>query len=519
MSELHNALLGPLIALVFLLGARRWPQLGVSAPLWVAGLYIVPFAMACFFTFPSLDDWSYGASGQRGWWAAQQEWYHGWSGRITATALLTGWGTGGSPGWAALWGYRCLILVIFLATCWALWDFFGALEPTANKRERSMLTAVSITGWLCLLRDPGEGLYWLAGVASYSVGCLLILIACSSLLRGGSSGSRWHWWIASISVIGACLCSEVVAGLALSITSGFILFILRGRQRWGGVAVLVSGLLATAVLLGAPGNDLRAAIVLQERSAPVDRSVCGLVSSTAALLESFFHATLWAPLAAFGAWLAWRSPHHRPLHGLFALLLISAFAVVAAIPMAWAGMSPERAWNPVTTCCAVTVVWAAWRGGPTVAPWLLALSAVTTVLGCAPGLDQRIVPLGAWAVAIAAMWLLRHRLDRHLVAAAVVCALLLGSTRYVTTLRDVGRGPNYAAQQHQRLQVLAAATPDSDITVSRLTGDLPYLYHIDDLRQSSRSWHNQGCAAFFGLRSVRTQSPVISLAPPQPESP
>ena len=294
---------------------------------------------------------------------------------------------------------------------------------------------------------------------------------------------------------------------------------LRGDDRWRGFTVLAGGLLATSILLLAPGNAVRAAIALQERQLPVDHTTIALFDQTMSLLWRFCNETTWAPIAAVGAWLAWRSPHYRPLQGSLIALLIPAFAVVAALPMAWAGMSPERAWNPVTTCSAVALVLAAWRGGPPLAPWLLALAGISTVLGCAPGLDGRMVPLGAWVVVIAAMWLLRHQLDRHTVAAAVACALLLGSARFTSAHRDVSRGPNYVAQQQRRLLVLATAVPGSDLIVPRLAGDLPYLYHIDDLHQSTKSWQNQGCAAFFGVRSVRTQGPVISLAPLQPESP
>ncbi len=502
MTELQSAMLAPLLMLLLLLAVRRWPLAGL--PHWSALVYLLPFALACLFVFPSLDDWCYGASGRHGWWAAQREWYSGWSGRITTTAVITGWGNLGAPWFAAAISYRLIIAALFAGTCWALWDLVGAVFPQADRRERRTLALAVAAGWICLLSDPAQGLYWLPGVASYGIGTAAALVACSAVLRG-VDGPRWRWWLALVALVVACLASEVVAALALSAIAGLVVVQLRGTDRWRGLTVLAGGLLATAILLLAPGNAVRALVALEAGQLPVDHAPLAVAGDTVWLMWRFINDTSWAPLAALGGWIAWCSPSHRPLNGAVVLLMIPVFILAAALPMAWAGMSPPRAWNPLAISSALFVVIAAWRGGPQLTLPLLLTAGMALINRLPPGLDGLLVPLGTWLAVLAAAWLLLHQLDRQTFAAVLACALLLGSDRFTSAMSQITRGPHYATEQQQRLAILAGAAPGAAVVVPRLTGDLPYLYHVEDLHLSTKSWQNQGCAAFFGLASVRAK--------------
>lgn len=520
MNDLRIAMLAPLLTLILLLAGRRCPEALARIPRWSSLLYLLPFAISCAFTFPSLDDWCYGASGHHRWWAAQQDWYIGWSGRITTTAIITTWGDLGSPWFAAVIGYRLVITSVFAATCWALWDLLGALVPEADRNERGMLTLAAAAGWICLLSDPAEGLFWLPGVASYSVGALFALMTCSAILRGGAGGSRWWWWLAFTLLPFACLCSEVIAALTLSAVAGLVAVQLRGRDRCRGLTVLAGGMLATTMLLLAPGNAVRALEALKEGQPPVDHAPGAVIGGTAWQLWRFIGDAPWSPLAALGAWIAWNSPARRPLHGTLMLLLIPGFALAAALPMAWAGMSPGRAWNPLAVISALVVVVAAWRGGPRLAPLFLVVAALVVLDDCAPGLDGRIVPLGTWIAVLGGAWILRRHLDHRLIAAALAGGLLLGSDRFVLALSQLTRGPAYAMQQQRRIATLVEAAPGSAVEVPRLKGDLPYLYHLNDIDFSPKTWQNQGCAAFFGLESVRAaRDEPLGLALPGPQAP
>lgn len=502
MHDLAGALLAPLAVLLLLFAGLRWPLAGL--PRWSTLAYLLPFALACGFVFPSLDDWSYGASGRHGWWEAQGTWYDGWSGRVTATAVISGWGNLGSPWFAAVIGYRAVIAVLFAGMCWALWDLVGALIPEADRQQRATLSLVIAAGWISLLTDIAEGLYWLSGVASYGLGTLLMLVACSSMLRG-VDGPRWRWWLALAALAIGCLSGEVVAALALTAVAGVVLVHLRGHDRWRGGAVLAGGLLATAILLLAPGNAVRALVALNDGQPAVDHAPLAVAGSTVRLLWRFIADAPWGPLLGLGAWIAWHAPARTPAAGARILLLAPLFILVAALPMAWAGMSPGRAWNPLAMCCSLIVVIAAWRGGPRLAVPLLLAAAVAVGSAIPPGSDVHLVHLGAWAAALGAAWLLRHRLGRGTLVAACAGALLLGSERLTSALVDLARGPRYAAEQQLRLARFAETAPGSAVEVPRLSGDLPYLYHTDDLSFSTQAWRNQGCAQFFGLASVRTR--------------
>ena len=502
MHDLWIVLVAPALMLVLLLAGRRWPV--VDQPRWSALAYVLPFALACLLAFPSLDDWSYGASGRHGWWAAQHDWYVGWSGRIATTAVITAWGDLGSPWFAATIGYRAVVVAFFAGTCWAVWDVMGAACPRIEARHRRVLALIATAGWISLLRSPVESLYWLPGITSYGMGSICALVACGSLLRAPDC-PRWRWWMALAALGAACLSGEVVAALALAAVAGATAVRLRGRDRWRGLAVLAGGLLCTAALVLAPGNATRALHALQEGQPPIDHAPLALARSSLGLMLDFITDAPWAPLAALGAWVAWISPAREPFTGGRILLLVPAFILVAALPMAWAGMSPGRAWNPLAMSSAVIVVIAAWRGGPRLAIPLALVGGAALFHGLPPGPDCLLVALGAWAGAMGAVWLLRRRLDGRILASALGAALLLGSERFIAVPAQLAQGPQYAMEQQRRMTMLAGAAPGSAVIIPRLTGEERCFYHLGDLNSSAKSWQNQGCASFFGLESVRTR--------------
>ena len=54
-------------------------------------LSLLPFFLASFYTHPSADDFGYAVRGLKlGWLEAQKHYYQNWSGRYTATSLLSG---------------------------------------------------------------------------------------------------------------------------------------------------------------------------------------------------------------------------------------------------------------------------------------------------------------------------------------------------------------------------------------------------------------------------------------------
>jgi Family of unknown function (DUF6056) len=518
MPDLIQTLLAPCCCLMLLafsaLFRATHGAVSRSLPLWAAWAFLLPFVCACACTFPSLDDWCYGATGRHDWWQAQGAWYQGWSGRVLATALLSSWGFIGSPWFAATIGYRLLITGLFAITCWAIWHFIAAVTDDVEGHERGQrrgLTLAALAGAITLLPDPGEGLYWLPGVATYTLGTVFALIAGAYVLRSGHAAQLpspapnrpWSYLMASIALSAACLCSEVVAALALSAVAGLILFHLRGATRWYACLVLGAGFLSTAISLTSPGNTIRAATALAQGTVPIDHHPGALMTTTMALMWGFLHDLPWAPLAALGAWTAQTSPHRRFPAGLLLLTIIPGMVLAAAVPMAWAGMCPPRAWNPLAITTALALILGAWQGGPRLVPLFLLLAAVSS-MSSVVDIDRMLVIGGVWTVVGGIAWCLRRRLPPRLLLACLAAALLLGSERFTQAVIDVGRGPDYARQQHARLALLAGAPPKTSLIVPALTGDLPYLYHINDLQFSETTWQNQGCAQFFGMRSVRT---------------
>lgn len=498
-----------LAGLFMLLWQRGWlAERGIVVAI---ALFIVPFALATLLCFPSMDDWSYGAAGRQGWWNAQQSMYLGWSGRIGATALISGWGQLGSPWFAAAVAYRCVIAGLFAALAYAIWDISGALvDPGESQRRRWVALAIG-AGWLAAMPNPNEGLYWLAGAATYSAGTSLGIIAIACVLharRMPEGAGHWRWRTAVIAAGAAPLFSEVVAVLVVA-SLGVLVLAIPARHRWRILAPIAAATLALVIVALAPGNDVRAAEAARIGQLPGSHELIPLLQATGSLVVGFLSDTGLAVPALLACWIASLT---RPGSGRDAALIAVvtvALMAVAALPMAWAGMSPPRAWNPVAMVAVIGLMAVAVRGGSLRSVQI----GLGLVAGCALLWSQRfttesiVVLVGSWTLIGCLIWFVarRHSMTWHIVVlGCVAIGLLFGSPRFHDAGRDVFvRGAGYESAQWRRLSTIAKARSGAHVQVPRLVGDLPHLYHHEDIHIAEATWQNQGQAAFFGLAGIR----------------
>jgi hypothetical protein len=330
------------------------------------------------------------------------------------------------------------------------------------------------------------------------------------------SDSIWRWRGAVVAASLAPVFSEVVAVLVCT-ALGIIALVTPGRNRWRMLAPLVASLLGLAIVALAPGNAVRSIEAARLGQVTGQHAIVPLLLDGARL--SFDFLADW-PLAASAALallvssqvsVQASSGSMRVAGGI--LLTTVVLVGAAALPMAWTGMSPLRAWNPVSLAVAIGLIAFALHGRAT---W-----SVVVFLGgvaCGSQLWQAWVIQGGFPIFVGG-WLIvglvlihwRKKLSMPAVTAALALGLLFGSSRCIEAVRDVfGRGPAYILAQQRRLDVIAENETGISIRVVQLEGDMPYLYHHADIDISEKTWQNMGQASFFDLKSIRAQPPALA---------
>ena len=492
-NDLNIILIPAIIAIIMVMLLRvRW--LSVNHVVLGCGLFLVPFVLAVLCCFPSMDDWCYADSGRRNWWSCQQAWYLGWSGRIGATMVLSSWGLIGSSWFAAVVVYRFVLFLIMAIMAAVIWDLSKALlrmsRTRSTARDQLLVTVAIAAAWISSMPDPTEGLYWLSGAATYSVGSCCGLLAFSCVLHARSESqtvSVWRWRIAVLAALLAPLFSEVVAVLMCTVL-GMLVLITSGTNRWRILVPLLASVLGLAIVALAPGNILRSIEAARQGQVPGDHALFPLLVEGARLSFNFLSDSLLSASAALSLLVCTQvSEKTKSQSALVAVGILFATVVMigaAALPMAWTGMSPLRAWNPVSLVVAIGLVTFALYDGSTKLVWvclitIMCSSLVRQTWAIEEGLG---VFLGVWMVAGLIVFAWRKDLAFEGIVAALAVGFLFGSVRFLGATRDVfGRGPTYVLAQQRRLDVLSSSAPGSAVRVNRLPGDMPYLYHHADI--------------------------------------
>ncbi len=222
---------------------------------------IIPFLYISQFNHPSADDFCYSDfSRSVGFWSAQVEHYLSWTGRYTATALLTV-----SPiDYNDLIFYRLLPVLLFLGFGLALVIFLGSVIPRAETRDKAVLGFMIFFLYLYNLPDITEAFYWMAGAVTYQLASILGLLLFSLVLYLRKQEYRSRL----VLLVPAVLLSIVIVGLneismLLLCAIFFMWFILSSFRKRKMDPVLLVLLLftlaAAAVVVGAPGNTVRMA--------------------------------------------------------------------------------------------------------------------------------------------------------------------------------------------------------------------------------------------------------------------
>ena len=253
----------------------RWLVFTANVGLVLAAvLTILPFVGLCFYANPSSDDyWMTNKLIEHGFWGSQWWWYQQWTGRFTFCFLVNSY--------IATIGidehYWVVSLSGFALVYAAIYGFIGSVvRRSVSRRVRLLWTTVLMAIYLAHAASPGE-MYWLTGITIYQASVVLFLLLMTLLI----TASRCHASVHLIVIgVACCALAFVVAGssetimaiMAWALAAGTIVVWREGRPaRWVWAATLVAGLVGSAVVVFAPGNDARLAVIAEVTTSSLSR--------------------------------------------------------------------------------------------------------------------------------------------------------------------------------------------------------------------------------------------------------
>lgn len=509
MAGMDDGLIAALLAAALAaIGAPLLLRAGGWAGMLAAGVLALPILAGVAWSFPSDDDWCYGAARHGSWWAAQIGWYTGWSGRYAATAVLTAWGQAEDVWWAIRVVYPLILVAIVFAWPLALAWLLRGLLPGVPVRAALIAAALIAATALASLPSVSDGVFWLAGAVTYMGGVAVVLAMLAAWLAALTQGGIGRWLSAVILALLAPGFSEVLAALVLpAVVAAWWLHARRRSAALPALGVIILLAVGVAAAAAAPGNAQRLAALAAEGTLPVRDPLA--LSSAAAIAFRQLADLPWAVVLA-GALTAGigLAPWARGRWWVW-LVLAALMPFVAAVPPAAAGTAPPRAANPVVVlvvgslALAVASALRARIGPPRRLALLVVIGAgALPAMVAAPDGEGllRLLPFAVLAVAVIAS----GRLHAGAVVAALLLAAAPASPHWPSAWGDLRRGPAARTAQDRQLSILAAAAPGAHVGVPlMLLPAPPRLAWHGDLRVSAGAWANQGAAAFFALAEVR----------------
>ncbi len=486
---------------------------GASArALWLSGICLVPFVLLAWFTHPAADDFVYASwAKDLGFVGVQRFWYANWCGRYTATAVQTGFPLALDMTRA----YPLVPLALLAGFVGSLAAFFGAAvgsrqyaagstqyaEGSRQYAEGSRQYAVGGNGcwpWgltaafaaLYVTQMPSvcEGLYWLAGGATYQFALVLTLLVLAVALSARPGASRLVLALkalaAAVLALAAAGCNETMLPLVSLILLAGVIVSWKGKHpgRWVWTAALAGYLAGSLAVVLASGNALRAAqfpakpppaICLAKCTWDTVRHVLKWSIRPMPLGLSILGIPLAAAILKRAAWAEKIAARH---------VVLSAAATVGAV---WLSVAPAYlsiGRNPPARAENVSYFFflAGWF-----ATWFLAVGWLRNIRGREPRLSPRALVIGR--VALAAGILVFSNLPR------AVYDLAFLAPAYDRQLRE----------RYVRLRVQAAAG-GGEAVVERLAARPKSISFGDFGDEPSQ---NDRIARYFGVSTLVTAEP------------
>jgi hypothetical protein len=439
------------------------------------GITFSLYVVLCFFNHPSYDDFTYAVSTSgKTFLETQRHWYRTWSGRYTATALLTF-----NPlvfHW--IYGYKLLSLAVVSGLLCTVRFLVKTYLDELPRSEQWFSTLLLTAFYFSLLPHLSGGIYWMAGSMTHAVPTILAGLSIALLKRKGSSVLRDYLLLPLMTflIVGS---NETIMFQWMTLLLLVNIYVLYKYKKVDAVlAVLfVAGLAGSLIVISAPGN-----IVRSRTQGTVPRPIHDFVDSSAyAFVYLFKFAS--APFGLFLIWvmknaktiqekMQWHWIDKRSLALTFSVLFATQFCTF--FPSLWAMNTrpPRYVYN-------MSVF------------FYLPLS-VLTVMQLAVVYPQK----GEFAN------LFRPNTGKALVIFCILFVLLGNNGRALYDI--VAVAPHYNAQLNDRYRKMEESA-GQDIKVEKLSYKPKSLFY-SDIGSDPLSVKNQSYARYFHLRSIATDS-------------
>ena len=301
----------------------------VLASFALSALGILPFLIAFIFIRPSYDDAAfYLETTTRGLPGALEFWYRAFSGRYSSNAFVSIL----SLSIPFVWLYRLCCLLIFLAFIASVYRVIRALLALARD-ETAALSGLVVVTFLVMTPSASEGLYWLTGTATYTLGSAFLLFAIERMVTARSARPAGAGtWGAAAWIVLAVGMNEV----ALLMLNGFLAFLIvrelidthrvsRRSLIWMGTSLAAS---LAAVL--APGNFTRLEFAQSLVTTSGSARTALVTATKAVVLDTYYlmHASPLLALLLLAAALEQQRTQAAPVRWLRESLAIPWFGVV-----------------------------------------------------------------------------------------------------------------------------------------------------------------------------------------------
>lgn len=456
---------------------RAKPSVAAQVLAAIFSAVLLAFAVVGVYTRYAADD--YCTAGQvvaNGLLGAQSILYVDWSGRFTATLLITVLEMLGTELLPLLSAGALVVWVIALA--WTIRE----LTPL-NRTHAIALATLLVYATLDMTADRAQDLYWQTGLLTYLSPLILATIEIGLFARFARTGaSAWKYCLCFVIAFVAGGTNETFAFAhlaALAIVFAGTLLMPSNRLRGLVAASCTGAVLALAIIAVAPGNAVRE---ISAARTPLPVAVPLAVQFTIAWLRLSFarpHAVTLALLVCVPTLLA-IAANWRPAVGRTVIMVIAGAALVIF-------------------ACMLPAYYALGTNPPGRAQLIPEFVLLATVL------------LTSYAAApiLARLWLQTLRGPAGVILASLIMLGLIATgplLNIVQSVRDVDSARAYATHWDQIDASIRADRGNGILAVS-----VPHLaptgmLNLDFVGSDRSDWLNQCVARYYGVASIGTGS-------------
>lgn len=438
------------------------------------GITILPYLVLCLFNEPSYDDFSYAVSTfGKTFWQTQVHWYIGWSGRFTATALLT---SVNPLVYHWIYGYKFISLAIILGLLAVVHFLVKTCFGQLTAAEQRSLVLFFGALYLSLLPDLSGGVYWMSGALTCAVPTMLAGLGIALIIRRRGSLFKDYLLLPLLTflIVG---CNETIMLIWMALLFYINVYALYKHKKVDTVLALLLavGIAGSLVVNLAPGNAVRGS------GFPKAHRLLHSISESVAYVFAYTVKFGSVPFLLVLVWVAkyakaiqerlgWNWVNKNSLMLTLSLLLLVQFCTFFPAEWAMGGRPPKYVYN-------MTVFF--------YVPLLIMIVIQTAII------YPKIVG-----------FLNKVELDnRKMVLAFCLLFLTLGNNG--RAIHDAAwEAPRYDDEITARYARMTSS-PGEDVVFKRLLHKPRSLFY-SDLDGDPTTFKNRQYARYFGLRSVKT---------------